>query len=561
MSGDDVPTAVRVVASTSVDFAFGLAESGGATRSAVGQETEDSACFEIGSFAAALNLGDSILGPLANALGLDTGLTLLNYQALADVDLSLGDIALSPTIGSTDALLDPSGVRVGDLLDATIYAMQHDEENGDAETSLALQALQLIRANPGLDLDGTVVIPDVVSIDAGDTASLSTALNVLEIVGASLALANGENFLGSQIPVNLGALGTGSINVTAVQGPRYTCGHPWATPSDDCQVIRDGGGACARQSQVSVGLSLDTQPIKLAEVGANSITLSLGPVSLTGGVGNAKGVLTSVDECGPPDKYTVNVGAGLLGVSLNVPISVSGSVSVALPNVAGITNILGNVLSGQLLSGLLGNTQYEFRNYKLTVAIDGATANLHASSPGTTSTDDAHLESPTNDRSGQPVRVPDPAQAPALGSLTVPSNLITGNVSIRLEYEWRRRTVGLSLVGLPIPPYGAWGPGPASANGWIANTTQAPPGNTTNPVLVGANLSDLSSLPAPLNTLGATISSTLTSVTNLANTQLVHAVNTTLNSTLLPLLGLSGTGADLYSVSRPLCGGPPKLVG
>lgn len=556
---DAVPTAVQVAARTSVDFAFGIATSGSAERSAVSQQTEDTACFELGSFAAALDLGDSVLGPFADFLGLGTELELVNYEALASADVSLLGIAAAPAIGSPTALLDPSGVSVGTLIEASIYALQHNEDAGSAENNAAIAVLNgLLETDSGLDLDGTVAIADVVSVDAGDSAALSAGLNVLELIGPSLALANDDSFLDVAVPIDLSSLGlgAGSLTVSAIQGPRFACGHPWPTPDDSCTVVKTGGGACARQSQVSIALVLEESTIPLIDLSgfapvSAGVTATVGPISLAGGVGNGKGVLSSVDSCGPPDQITVSTRSGLLGVELEVPITLGGSVAVDLSVLpTALQNLVGNVLNlPGLLSGLLGGFEYQYRAYRLTATIDEVGATLRASSEGTTSAEAAQLESPTNDRPGAPVRVPESPQPLSLGDLAVPSSLLSGGVTVALTYEWRRRST--TIAGIPT---GSW-------SDWKKSTDGAPPGSSSGPLFSG-DLSGLATLSAPLlGTVDVAISSSLNQVIAGLNNQVIDTVNDILGDTLLPLLGLSGSGMDLYSVSRPLCGGPPQLVG
>lgn len=93
--GDVPPSAVRVTADTSVDFAFGgvtgVAQ-GDAGRSAVAQSL-GGACFSIGSYAARINTGASpILGPLLGALGSNINVSAIDYNGLANADIKLLDL-------------------------------------------------------------------------------------------------------------------------------------------------------------------------------------------------------------------------------------------------------------------------------------------------------------------------------------------------------------------------------------------------------------------------------------------------------------------------------------
>ncbi len=597
-----VPSRIRVRAKSQTGFAFGGVtgvRAGGGTRSAIAEVPDNTMCFEIGSFAAALSLGSSVLGPLADWLGLDVDLDLISYQNLAGANVSLADIALSPGIGSPEALLAPSGITVGQLINATIYALENNADSGSTDTQAALGVLYgLLDIGVGLALDATVVIPDLISVDAGDEASLATDINVLELIGTGLAIANGENFVDTEIPINLTSigLGTGNVKVSAIQGTQRACGKPDSHPADECgehngnpNTVNGRGGACAIQSQVSFALSLDPVDIPLLNTGniagllSASSNLTVGPVTLTGGVGNAKGVLTSIDRCGPPDELTVNASAGLLGVVLSVGLHLNANLQINLGNVLGpLQNVVGNVLNlPALLGGLFDGKMYQYQNYRLSIEIgtpaDPVGTTLTTSSAATTNTTNAELESPTNDKpatgKGTPVKVPNPPVAPQLAPLAIPSDLLEGRVKVRLSYDWRRANALLSLVQT-----GPWGPGPNRTprppltavgwgpnDGWISSSSQLPPGSPSD-VLLDGDLSDLRSLPGVLGDVGGAVQSTLTGVLAALNnpvTGVVGVVNTTLNGTLLPLLGLSGSGADLYSVNRKgaTCGGTPKMVG
>lgn len=83
-----VPNAVRVTASTSVDFSIAGGR-GGATRSAIAQA--GTACFKLGSYALGLTSASS---PLLNALiGDALGVGVLGYTGLANANVSLLGLA------------------------------------------------------------------------------------------------------------------------------------------------------------------------------------------------------------------------------------------------------------------------------------------------------------------------------------------------------------------------------------------------------------------------------------------------------------------------------------
>ena len=160
--------------------------SGDVTRTAFAVASS-SACYRLGTFVAAIRSGDgTVLGPLNHLLGVN--LDLVSYRALADADVTLGDLAATSAIGSPTELLTGT-VTYADVLRAMIEVLSNEPGR---PTPLAISALRTILAVSASV--GAIALGDVLHVAPTDMAALDIALNVLDIVG-SARLATGEHFL------------------------------------------------------------------------------------------------------------------------------------------------------------------------------------------------------------------------------------------------------------------------------------------------------------------------------------------------------------------------------
>ncbi|VXB77740.1 hypothetical protein [Nocardioides sp. AX2bis] len=317
----DPPSAVRVVASATTDFAFAPGE-GSATRTAYA-EADSTACYRLGSWAAAIRSGDStLLGPLNSLLGLN--LDLLSYRGIAGADLRLAQLAAEPRIGSETRLLS-SPIAFGDLVQASIDAL--GKENSPTN-SAAIQGLGvLLRASAGLP---AVTVGRALSVGAGDSAALDTNMNVLDILAGSLAVANGRRAL--EIPnLQLGVPGIGNVSRTTLgvqQGLSLACGTPGSIESRATSSQLDG--------------TLDVDFANLPSIGIDVLGLAKGTLqttkatgSLAVQLGGATGELVSPPPvtcgdgtAGSPDTFTVRVATALASYRLTSDVRVQGKVQV-----------------------------------------------------------------------------------------------------------------------------------------------------------------------------------------------------------------------------------------
>jgi uncharacterized membrane protein len=315
----DPPTAVRVTAGAAVDFGFAPGN-GAASRTAYAASST-SACYRLGSWAAAVRSGDSsLLAPLNDLLGAD--LDLLSYQGIANAEVSLGQIALQPQIGDAERLLEGS-VSAGDLLDATADALR--AESGGSNT-VAIEALGVLHeATVGTPV---IRLGEALHVSPTDTAALQTRLSVLDVVAPALLaataeLSNGEHAVSipqiqSDVP-GVGSEFTGQLYVQ--QGAQLACGAP-NTAETDTDTSQLAG---------TMGLDFVNLPsLNLGELGTLQTTSATGALAID--LGNAQGRLVDPPPvtCGElpadPDTFSVAVSTSLATYRLTAQLLVEGQV-------------------------------------------------------------------------------------------------------------------------------------------------------------------------------------------------------------------------------------------
>lgn len=411
-----VPTAVRVGATARVGFGLATAlpnggfSGGSATRYAIAVG-QPSACFTLGSYAAALDsAGSALLSPLNSLLGLN--LSLISYQGLANASLNLSEIAVDTSIGSVDALLG-SNVTIGTFTAAAISALQRQNSPSNA---VAITALQAIRVS-GIDLSKKVDVAKLISLQSSDSAALLSNISVLDLVAGAIQVANGAHAIDIS-SLNIAGI-TGGVTVT--EGAKMACGAPNDT-------VKAHATASQIQANLNVPLSFPT--------GSSVLGLTVtGSASVSGGIGNASGqlvappaIVCAAGTTASPDTYRVDVNGGLLGLGVQANLNINGTVS---------TGLLGGLLD--LLLGVL--VKVEFVNVGVT---------LGTAAPGTSgSTQHADLKVPQNQANttttagrGVPVKT-----GSAYGGLTtIPTVTTTTATSGQIKIT----TTGLLGLGSPV---------------------------------------------------------------------------------------------------------------
>lgn len=334
--GTSAPSAVRVTANTSVDFAFGGVTgvaTGDAGRSAIAQ-SEGGACFAIGSYAARVNTGASpILGPLLGALGSNVNVSAIDYNGLANADIKLLDLlGASVGAGTLGALIEGGQLlSLGDFYLATAEVLS---QQGQAAYVGLLQAMAV-----GVD-DVDLNAGDLLDLGTGGSNGLDADLNLLDIVTAAAAAATGQNALViPQAGVNLGPLANVGVNLTAIEAPRLGCGRK--------------NQVSAKSTQVTVNLAANAANLNLLLAGTN-VQLS-GSIS----VAQATGALTDV-RCSPTG-LTIGVSDGLLNVDLRLQVTVYANVlGIRIPVVGGPITIRGQTnTAGTAVIDLSNDASYE----------------------------------------------------------------------------------------------------------------------------------------------------------------------------------------------------------
>ena len=303
-SNQQIPEAVRVVASTDVDFAFASGR-GGASRTAIAAGV-GGACFKIGSYAAALDSGASpVLDPLLDALGSGVVLTVADYQALAAADVELIDL-LAADVGAVTLEEALTGtVQLSDFYLALASALSRQTDKA-AEVTI-LESIAASVSSLGL----TIPMADLLDLGTGGAAGLEATLNVLDLATAAAAAATGAN--GATLPrtgINLGPLAGVDATVDIIAPPKVACGR-----------VQDL--AQARSSAVDTALSATGLDIDLGPTLRTTVNLA-GTVSAA----SANGLLTDI-RC-TPDGITVRVSDGLLDVDLALEVSVRSLAGIPL---------------------------------------------------------------------------------------------------------------------------------------------------------------------------------------------------------------------------------------
>lgn len=326
----DPPTAVKVIATGSVDFAF-AGGSGGATRTAIGS-TIKSACYSIGSFSARFRSGDSTLiatlvSPMNELLRPQANLDAVAYTGLANATASLDELAMAGNLGSTDQLFSAT-LTTRKLINMALTVLKA----GSPVNTVAVDALdQLLKGQASLDTP--VLLTNIVSVSPTDTAALQTKLSVLDLVAGAILVADGttgfqlgNGNLGTRIA---GVASLSSAQLKVIEKPQIACG-PFGSTA-----------ARATSSQVSgtAEAKLELPTINLG--GGDIVQTAPATVLLNVSLGNAIGQLAAEPMCksgtvADPDGLQVSVQSGVaiysltttLGFKTTIDVPVVGKVEV-----------------------------------------------------------------------------------------------------------------------------------------------------------------------------------------------------------------------------------------
>lgn len=283
---DGIPNAVRVRASTAVDFAL-HGGSGGVVRAAIAKASSV-ACFNVGSFA--LNLDSSKSALLNSLVGDALNLSAISYTGLANANVTLLGLATELGVGSADELADLD-LTLNELYLASATALQ--KAGGEAADVALLN--QLATANLGAL--PAISFSDVFSLGQGGDAALSTSVNLLDVVATSAFVANGTNALAiPNLTVGIPNVAGITASLKVIEAPRGGC-------KDDV----------VRTSQIDLGITVTIANLNILGLATSSqlqINLSLA---------EAEARVTSV-VCGNPEGMDFSVASALSSLSVSLPI-------------------------------------------------------------------------------------------------------------------------------------------------------------------------------------------------------------------------------------------------
>lgn len=300
------PNAVLVIVRNSVNFGLGGVvgvTQGGVCRSSVAT-LQGRACFEIGSFAAQINSGNSaILGPLLGSLGSGIDTSVLSYKGLAQTELSVAGLQTALSAGTVDQLLTTTTTLDGFYLaEANALTAQGDTADAAVLNALRVKLSTAAKAKP-------IVVGDLLEMSEGDGSALGASVNALGLVGGAAEIANGSAFLSvPSLNVSVPGAGTGaSTSLSIIQRPKPVCDTP-------------GGGKVAQNAQIELKSSI-TVLKSLPDI--LGLGVSAGPITLDLKTASATGSLTGLDCGASPQSMTIKGTNDLLPITATVPVTLS----------------------------------------------------------------------------------------------------------------------------------------------------------------------------------------------------------------------------------------------
>lgn len=318
-----VPSAVRVDASTTVDFAFagitGTA-TGTTDRSAVA-EAQSAACFQIGSYAASITPGASaffqdILGPIIG----NSTVGMVGYQGLASVDVSLLDIVSAPSIGvgTVDGLLVMPSLSVGTFFRAMAYALRSDGRIAEAAV-LDSAAAAVVPA--------TINLRELFGLTTASDAALAVRFNALDLLIGAAFLANGTNFINlPNFQAGVPSVGVTNTQFQLIERPRRACDDDEAKTAQ-ARLIADA------KLQLHIPL-VKTPVISLSLIGEDGKPNNEAPLKVDIEVAGARGRLVDV-SCNP-DRFVADIWRDLIRLRLTGGLILEGTVKVTVLGVPAV---------------------------------------------------------------------------------------------------------------------------------------------------------------------------------------------------------------------------------
>lgn len=321
--------AVLVVVRTSVDFSLRPGD-GAACRSAIagvpgsgstaGQAA--TACYTVGSFAAAVDTRNAaLIDPLMRMLAQQTGVfsnsaavSALSFQGLATSQVDLAQLSAGLRLGSVQELATAT-VGLHDLYVATLAALvQPRNATSVAALGTLVQTSTSTRAS--------VALGRILAIGSGAGAGATSTIDLLDLVGGSLAVVNGTNLASLNVAASLPGIANANFQVKLVQGAHQFCGAvgdaaTTATSTDLTEQLRVS--ATAQLAPLNATVSVPALP---GLMGATSGVVALpNNVTTTVSVAPTTTTLTAIRCAGSPKGVTLDVRNGLATVTLDTYLS------------------------------------------------------------------------------------------------------------------------------------------------------------------------------------------------------------------------------------------------
>lgn len=226
------------------------------------------------SKSAALNL---LLGKM---LGGSLNLSAVGWQGLVDTNINLlsylNQLALDVNVsaGNYTELLNKK-IKLTQLLDTAITVLQA----GGTTTNVAVSGLTDLKVVAG---STELALGQLLQLQTGTPSSaLNTNLQVFQLVEAFVQLANSQNGIVVDLPLNIPALVNGSVRVKVIEPPQLSAvGNPALAKANPMGPDR----IFVRTAQVRTVLSLNLPPLLTGVVGLPAAILN---TSLISGVTDA----------------------------------------------------------------------------------------------------------------------------------------------------------------------------------------------------------------------------------------------------------------------------------
>ncbi len=223
------------------------------------------------------------------------GLTLKDLLGVDGLDVLEAD---SLTVGGMQDLLNTGGLKVLDLLDASVSALSAKQGGSDSGV-LALQAMNgTIAANVK---NADLVLGDILDIKAAE--SLAAQVNVLDLITAAAYVAHKDDPSALNLPlgINLPNLAQIGVSLKVIEPPKVAYGKPgFASPGVYNTEVRS--------AQIALTVSAE----------ANLIGLGIIDIGIGVGVADGLAWLKSANCQNLGDNYAITVNANTATATLAI---------------------------------------------------------------------------------------------------------------------------------------------------------------------------------------------------------------------------------------------------